>query len=349
MQVIYKFYRMFFLMVLIAGFSVAQTAKVQVIHNASDKAAEKVDVYLNADLLLDDFEFRKATPFVDVPANEVITISIQLPNSTDTTGALAKFNYNLAEGGNYIILANGIVSSSGYDPVKSFNLEVYDKARTASTNANNTDVLVFHGSTDAPTVDVVETLVGAGTIVNNLSYAGFADYLELTTDDYRLAITDETGTTTVVSYEAPLQTLGLNGSALVVFASGFLNPANNSDGQSFGLWVALPDGTTLPLPTTITSVKGIDNSIPSDFSLEQNYPNPFNPTTSINFSMPVSGFVSLRIYNAIGQEVAELVNDFMEAGSYSYNINASQLSSGIYFYKLNSGNFSSVKKMMLIK
>ncbi|MBN2842029.1 MAG: hypothetical protein JXM68_03010, partial [Sedimentisphaerales bacterium] len=86
---------------------------------------------------------------------------------------------------------------------------------------------------------------GAGQIVNNLMYTDFAGYLELGTLDYVLEIRDETGTVTVAAYQAPLATLGLNGAALTVVASGFLNPANNSNGSAFGLWVALPAGGNL--------------------------------------------------------------------------------------------------------
>ncbi|MCB9024119.1 MAG: DUF4397 domain-containing protein [Lentimicrobiaceae bacterium] len=80
-------------------------------------------------------------------------------------------------------------------------------------------MLAFHGSTDAPVVDVVETGVGAGTIIDNFTYGDFAGYLELPTNDYVLAVRDETGTATVVSYAAPLATLGLQGQALTVLQS----------------------------------------------------------------------------------------------------------------------------------
>jgi hypothetical protein len=111
-------------------------------------------------------------------------------------------------------------------------------------------MLVNHGSTDAPTVDVVETSAPAGTIVDNISYPNFIpNYLSLILGDYIVDVRDETGTTTVASYLAPLAFLDLEGSAITVIASGFLNPANNSDGPSFGLWVATAaGGPLLPLP-----------------------------------------------------------------------------------------------------
>ncbi|MBK7632626.1 MAG: T9SS type A sorting domain-containing protein [Ignavibacteriales bacterium] len=88
---------------------------------------------------------------------------------------------------------------------------------------------------------------------------------------------------------------------------------------------------------------------PKVFALEQNYPNPFNPTTTIKYSVPTSGLVNLSIFNVLGEKVTDLINKEVEAGSYELNFNASNLSSGVYFYKLEAGSFTSIKKMMLIK
>jgi phosphatidylserine/phosphatidylglycerophosphate/cardiolipin synthase-like enzyme/DNA/RNA endonuclease YhcR with UshA esterase domain len=91
------------------------------------------------------------------------------------------------------------------------------------------------------------------------------------------------------------------------------------------------------------------NGIPDDFNLSQNYPNPFNPTTTIAFSLPIANLVTLKAYNILGQEVATLVNEEMKAGSYTVNFNASNLSSGVYFYRLTAGSFVMNKKFTLLK
>ncbi len=99
-------------------------------------------------------------------------------------------------------------------------------------------------------------------------------------------------------------------------------------------------------------LEGITNNqtgIPSNYMLSQNYPNPFNPTTKINFSLPKSGTVSLKIYDVLGNEVATIVNGDLNAGSYTIDWNASQYASGVYFYRLQSGSFIQTKKMMLVK
>jgi len=95
----------------------------------------------------------------------------------------------------------------------------------------------------------------------------------------------------------------------------------------------------------------VDKITPQTFGLEQNYPNPFNPTTKITFNLPEQDFVTLKVYNMIGEEVAQLVNEMKEAGSYEVNFNASNLPSGNYLYVLKGVNNNSldVKKMMLVK
>jgi hypothetical protein len=89
--------------------------------------------------------------------------------------------------------------------------------------------------------------------------------------------------------------------------------------------------------------------IPAEFSLIQNYPNPFNPSSKIRFAVPNSTVVSLKVYDILGNVVAELVNETMSAGNYEVEFNAAGLSSGIYFYQMKAGSFIQTKKMILIK
>jgi hypothetical protein len=99
----------------------------------------------------------------------------------------------------------------------------------------------------------------------------------------------------------------------------------------------------------LTSVKADHNTIPDGYVLEQNYPNPFNPSTSIKFGIPEGSNVTLKIFNSLGEEVAELLNEYMDAGTYTYNFDASKLPSGIYVYTLQTGEQLISKKMTLIK
>lgn len=100
---------------------------------------------------------------------------------------------------------------------------------------------------------------------------------------------------------------------------------------------------------SLTSIIGNDGETPATYSLSQNYPNPFNPTTKISFSIPKSEFVSLKVYDLLGREVSTLVNQQMATGKYSIDFNASKLSSGVYFYRLNAGSYTETKKMIIQK
>lgn len=116
-------------------------------------------------------------------------------------------------------------------------------------------------------------------------------------------------------------------------------------------WIAGDDGVILHTTNGgVTSVKEITgNALPQQFLLSQNYPNPFNPTTTIEFSIPKQSFVSLKVYDLLGREVATLVNEELHGGSYKTQFNAPNLSSGVYLYRLNAGGFIQTKKLMLMK
>ena len=108
-------------------------------------------------------------------------------------------------------------------------------------------------------------------------------------------------------------------------------------------------GVSLNLSTTPLDVKQFSGNVPKQYSLGQNYPNPFNPSTTINYEIPVNGFVNLTVYSILGQKISQLVNEFKKAGMYTIDFNPNNLSSGIYFYKLSSANYISIKKMVFLK
>jgi hypothetical protein len=99
----------------------------------------------------------------------------------------------------------------------------------------------------------------------------------------------------------------------------------------------------------MTGVHQISGTIPNGYNLAQNYPNPFNPTTKISFSIPKAGNVKLSVFDMLGREVKILVNEFKNAGNYEVNFNALNLASGVYLYRIESGDFKDVKKMTLLK
>ena len=121
----------------------------------------------------------------------------------------------------------------------------------------------------------------------------------------------------------------------------FVNEANG--------WAVGGNGIILHYRETITNNDDKNALAPNNFELSQNYPNPFNPSTTIQYSIPENGNVSLKIFNVLGEEIANLVNEFQTPGIYKINFIGEKLSSGIYLYRLSVNNYSSVKKMILLK
>ena len=99
----------------------------------------------------------------------------------------------------------------------------------------------------------------------------------------------------------------------------------------------------------LTPIDGEETTAPFNFSLAQNYPNPFNPSTVISWQLAVGSDVSLKVYDVLGNEVATLVNEEKSAGEYHVVFDGSKLASGIYFYKLQTSDFSAIKKMILLR
>lgn len=122
--------------------------------------------------------------------------------------------------------------------------------------------------------------------------------------------------------------------------------------QSFTIEIAgISDLDIIQNVEFLSNFKGENLALinPENYELKQNYPNPFNPSTTISFSLPKSDFVSLKVYDATGKEVADLLNKNLGQGSYDVKFDAANLTSGVYFYKLITGDFVSTKKMMLVK
>ena len=99
----------------------------------------------------------------------------------------------------------------------------------------------------------------------------------------------------------------------------------------------------------VTNVRRVDDAAPEDFGLSQNYPNPFNPATSISFQSPIQSSVNIALYSVSGQRIGTLVEDLFQPGTYRVTISAGGLPSGVYFYRLTAGSFSSVKRMVLMR
>jgi type IX secretion system substrate protein/BNR/Asp-box repeat protein len=136
---------------------------------------------------------------------------------------------------------------------------------------------------------------------------------------------------TTVSATVPIQ-------AYTVSVTGTESSGPRTHTRSWSLIVRAPIG-----------ILNNQQGIPKEYKLGQNFPNPFNPTTTINFGLPKASLVTMKIYDILGNEVLNVVNEYVRAGNYSVTVDASNLPSGVYFYKINAGEFTDVKKLMLLK
>jgi hypothetical protein len=163
-----------------------------------------------------------------------------------------------------------------------------------------------------------------------------------------LILTDTTITTTVTFIGTNSITAGPNFTISNTGSATFL-----TGGQIYlraGVSVVLGGVFKTILDTALVGVEDENGKIvPEGFSLDQNYPNPFNPTTKIKFSIPELAFVTLKVFDVVGNEIETLVDQEKPAGSYEVQFSAIDLPSGIYFYQLRAGNFVETKKMILMK
>ncbi|CAF3843603.1 unnamed protein product [Rotaria sp. Silwood1] len=225
------------------------------------------------------------------------------------------------------------------------------------------------GTTQSLTSNVFPALTGPGNYLRfNYSHASYLSSGVLAADSIGIFTSTNGGTTftSLITLKASTTPqLGVNSStnlSTTTSQSQFTPTATQWATKIF----AMPIGTNQVKFTgysvfgndafiddiTAGTIVGVGNPIsltPDQYELAQNYPNPFNPTTKINYSLPKQGFVTLKIYDMLGKQVAELVNEVKTAGVYTADFNASALASGVYFYRIESLDFIETKRMMLIK
>lgn len=230
----------------ISGAAAAQTANVQIIHNAPDPAVSSVDVYLYdgsswiSQPVLIDFQFRQATGYVPLPAGSGLRVAFAphspVPDISDTLKSVAL--PTLVSGENYVAIAAGLVGSS----ITPFS--VYFSSMTPFVSAPNECVFrVFHGIPDFPDAAVWVAPDGVSPLITNIGYGTFSSLFQVPSDHYYLAISTAADYNTLVTgCDADLSVLDNMG--LVIFASGFAS----GGGPSPGLFVATPDGMVIQLP-----------------------------------------------------------------------------------------------------
>ncbi|GEM_PF-685458 len=223
-------------------------ASLQIIHNSPDPAVDSVDVFVNGESFLTDVAFRSATDFIQVPAGVELSIEIA-PAGQGIGAALDPIPVTLAEGENYIAVASGVLDPTQFTDAtgNAFTLEVFTPARTEAADPATVDLLVQHGSPDAPNVDIYLEQTGPGTpAIAGLGYPDFVGYTPIAANNEFIGIAGAGGEV-FIQFSAPLADLNAEGAAITVLASGFFNEANVTENNGFGLIAVLADGTVLTL------------------------------------------------------------------------------------------------------
>ena len=200
------------------------------------------------------------------------------------------------------------------------------------------------------------TDVGGGDCLTNIKNGNWADYYADVSQPgkytlgYRISSMADTGQIQLIANGKVVSTLNLPTTGSWSNWQTVSTTAELSEGFQIIRMYVLHGGFHLNWMQFSTGT-GVEEqtSVPRNFQLFQNYPNPFNPSTNISFSLPSKSFVSLKVFDLLGREVATIVSEILQAGNYSRQWDASAISSGVYFYQLRSGNLIETKKLVLIK
>ncbi len=289
-----------------------QAARLQIIHNSPSPT---VDIWVNDAPFKTDFAFRDATAFLEVPAGVILNIGVAPSPSSSPADIIATFPVELTNGSTYIAMAHGVVGNM----TTPFDIAIYDQARESSGSSTEVDLLVFHGSPNAPTVDVT---IGNSQVpvVDNLEYGTFNGYLTVPAGEYQLNITPANdNTNNLFSYNADISSLG--GGSATVFATGFLGQS-----PAFGLWVALANGTTFPLSTITSTV----SPVLGELSI---WPNPVREVINLSTQIGKDTRVTMTLVDVNGQPV-QSQNLIAGPGTGNIQIPVPSLPAGIYFLQL---------------
>jgi hypothetical protein len=340
---------------------------VQVIHNAADVAANSVAVWAGLPgspvflPAIPNFGFRTATPaltglgaaipFFSDAVGVPLMVNVTDPNAAAASPALSSIQLSLGVGAN-IVIANGNVRPRLLAPnpdniSTAFNLVQFVDRQTVSSSTVR--LLIFHGATDAPRVDVVAR--GVGTLAT-ASY-GQGAFVNVPVGNYIIDIRPAGSQTVVASFSAPLAALNLGGQRVSVLASGFLNPVANQAGAPFGLFAVVNSLATnvvaTMLPTTAAPTSATtptrNNSI-SNLSIS---PNPTVESAILTYELSEAGAVNVDVYNTYGQIVSTVEKATKIAGTYSVNIPVSSLQSGMYECRVSQASGTKSTRLMVVR
>ncbi len=315
-------------------------AYLQAIHNCADPAADSLDIWALGFNALDNFKFRNATNYIAVPAGIPLDVGVALGNSTVVGDTIRNFPVVLENGKNYIAMACGVLNPANFaanpdGKNTGFDLVISENGRALAQDPAKVDFMTIHGSTDDGIIDLKEN--GGPVLVDNLAFGEIAPFVTALPAAYNYDVTDSSNANSFATYAADLTPW--TGKGMVVFTSGFRDPAANQNGPSFGLYAALTDGTVIPFPDVTGTPH--PNLTEDGFSLG---PVPAGNLLSVYFSETVKTNGAVSVINMTGQEL--LTREF-HTGEKKLDLETGQLASGMYLVRFMSGPV--IRTMKFIK
>jgi len=322
---------------------------VQFFHASIDPAVDTVDVYVDDALTLDDFAYRTGSPFLDVAADQVVSVAIADGGSSSAAEALATFDLQFTGGGTYHVIAAGVIDTTNYAPNPDgadISLQLFvDDGAAESWSQSGFGTRIFHGATDLPSVDYIGTRLDNGGSFRIFSDVGYGSY----TTPYlnqNPGSGDALGSLTLVDdNENFLYSFRTDFSP--VYGEVVFQIVTGRSGDDLQITLLLADGSVHPSGTVTDSESGPE--LPAELVLTGNYPNPFVRSTKIQFDLQTAATIRLVAHDALGRVVETLASGHYPAGSHEVSWDASRLPSGMFFVTMEVGSTVQTRAMLLLK
>ena len=330
--------------------------ELQLVHSSADPAIDELDVYLNGDPSngdpdISELSYKEATEFFEIQSGGEITIILTRAGSEEV---IYSENLTLKRSEKYIgvirgdfeVMAKASLIQSGHSDLEVDLL----KSRDSDEESDELPLMFYHAVSDFPTIDIW----GAqrNIYAENLSFGeSSANYVHFPTGTIEFNY-HNAGMCPV--FDSPVFTFekytgneaDVTGLAII---SGYAELSAVQDLPEAELMVVFSDGRTM-FPQNITSAEiEQEADVPHEVTLSQNYPNPFNSVTMIEYHIPVDSYVELNVYSLLGRQIKTLVNADTEAGTHQVSFDGSDITTGVYLYRLQAGNEVLTNKMIMVK
>jgi len=314
------------------------TARVQIIHNAE---SETIQILANGEVLIPFLANKMVTSYMEVPAGVALDLELDPTNFWSMANSV-NATVTFEAGKTYQVVASGTFDESDEFPVR---VDVFDSA-IETTNADEVGLQFFHGSYDAPTVDIV---VGGSPLFDDVSYGSFgADFISVPANDtYRLVVTPGDDNNTIVA-QYDLYMAWWKGNTATIYATGSL-----TDG-TFQPWVALSGGGAYPLfpvqmgrPAAMSLREALNMG--EDLQAVQVFPNPAKYETTVNYTLDDVSDIAVRLFSLDGKMLKEISYRQQLAGEYQETISVGNYEPGMYYIQLNVDNIIKSVPLLIVE